>query len=61
MFANRPKQRGSGTRDLGLRGTGAGKGDVTRVSDVEAYRKNFPRKSGVRGLVRKGVRLIKKY
>lgn|GEM_PF-4980607 len=35
----RPKS-GMG-RDLGIRGNGAGKGDVDRTTDVEAYRKNL--------------------
>lgn len=28
-------------RDLGIQGSGAGKGDADRTSDVEAYRRNL--------------------
>lgn len=61
-FGNRPKRKGSGSRDLGLRPSGAGKGDVSRVTNVEEYRARFPDLDGnVQGFVKKGVRLIKRY
>lgn len=61
-FANRPKAKGAGRRDFGLRGSGAGKGDVSRVTDVETYRARFPKLDGnVQGFVKKGTRFVKRY